>query len=394
MKTYIIKYQDKVKKELVLKTDDILKEKLPLNIISIKEKTEKKNFNLFQKKVHKKDLVYLFYELNLMLQSNIQIIDALDLLIKNEKNKELIKFLNILKSSFSNNISLKESLADLGIDHLVIAFFKISKDSGNIKQNMEALSGLLYEDYKVKTDFYKALRYPFLLLFSLIISFFSIFYFVLPKLKLIFEDNYEHLPLASKFLFSFQEFLENYSLYILITMISLFSLIFLSIKKSTKFKGYLYFLLNEKLFLFKDLYQSICFYRLFLVLDILLKSNYELHKSLKFSKVLLKDKYLLDKITLIENLLENGKDISYSFFKVGLFDDIVLKLINTAQLSNSLGFAIAEIKKIYKLRFYEKIEKLIFLIEPIFIILIVSMVLWLVFGIFIPMWDMGNMIRV
>ena len=93
----------------------------------------------------------------------------------------------------------------------------------------------------------------------------------------------------------------------------------------------------------------------FYLLDIMLKSKYEFHKSLVCTKVLIKNKYLLDKISLIDNLLQNGKGISSSFKRADIFDDIVLNLINTGEVSNSLDITVYEIKKIYKNRFNEKI---------------------------------------
>ena len=123
----------------------------------------------------------------------------------------------------------------------------------------------------------------------------------------------------------------------------------------------------------------------------MLKSNYEFHKALISSKILLKNKYLLDKIYTIDNLLQNGNSISDSFLKTKLFDDVILNLINTAEVSNNMDIVISEIKKIYKNRFYEKIDLLISLIQPIFLILISGLMLWVILGIFLPIWDMGNL---
>ena len=92
--------------------------------------------------------------------------------------------------------------------------------------------------------------------------------------------------------------------------------------------------------------------------------------------------------------MQNGKSINNSFSKTKLFDDIVLNLINTGEISNSLVITIDEIKKIYKNRFNDKINLLTSLIQPIFLIVIMGLILWIVLAIFIPIWDMGNMIKV
>ena len=76
-----------------------------------------------------------------------------------------------------------------------------------------------------------------------------------------------------------------------------------------------------------------------------------------------------------------------------MFDDIVLNLVNTGEVSNSLPLVISEIKMIYKNRFDEKMSFLISLIQPIFLISIMLLILWIVVAIFVPIWDMGNMIK-
>ena len=92
------------------------------------------------------------------------------------------------------------------------------------------------------------------------------------------------------------------------------------------------------------------------MIDIMQKSKYEFHKAFETSRLLVKNKYLLDKIQIIDNLLQNGKTISYSFKNVDIFDDIVLNLLNTGEVSNSLELTIYEVKKIYKNRFDDSIN--------------------------------------
>ncbi|MCG3716605.1 hypothetical protein L5F64_13525, partial [Aliarcobacter butzleri] len=85
MKKYKIKYQkDEKVEELILKTSDLANENLPQNILEIKEEKESFRIDFKRKiKIDNKKMNLLFYELNLMLQSNINFSDALDILIKN-----------------------------------------------------------------------------------------------------------------------------------------------------------------------------------------------------------------------------------------------------------------------------------------------------------------------
>ena len=396
MKKFKIKYQDKSEiKEFVFETKDLSNEKLPSNIVEIKEYKNYFNFVLFRKKrVNDKKLNLLFYELNLMLQANINLSDALDILIKNKKDKNIIAFLEILKYSFSNAKPIEKNLDEFKINNLVVSFLKISQDNGNIALNIKALSNLLLENYEIKKTFVKAISYPILLIISFILSLVSIFLFVIPKFKMIFSQTSTELPLATKILLKTQYILENYFAVIVLVFCLLIILFLYLYKYHKKFSYFIDKFLIVNMFLIKDIYLNMQLYKLFLVMDIMLKSNYEFHKAFISSKILLKNKYLLDKMHLIDNLLQNGKSINDSFFKTQIFDDIVLNLINTGEVSNSLCITIEEIKKIYKNRFNDKMNLLTSLIQPIFLIVIMGLILWIVLAIFMPIWDMGNMIKV
>jgi general secretion pathway protein F len=396
MKKYKIKYQDKSEiKELILETKNLSNETLPSNIIEIKEFKKHFNFELFRKKrLDDKKLNLLFYELNIMLQANINISDALDILIKNKKDKNILGFLEVVKYSFSTGKEIDENLNDFKINYLIPAFLKISQDRGNIALNIKALSSLLSENIEIKKAFIKAMAYPIVLIISFIFSLISIFTFVIPKFQMIFSQTTQELPFATKLLLKTQYIFENYSLFILFIFLGLFIVFSYLYIKNSRFKYFFDKLFISKIFLIKDIYLNMQLYKLFLVIDIMLKSNYEFHKAFISSKILLKNKYLLDKISIIDNLLQNGKSINDSFLEIQIFDDIVLNLINTGEVSNSLGITIDEIKKIYKNRFNDKMNLLTSLIQPIFLIVIMGLILWIVLGIFMPIWDMGNMIKV
>lgn len=396
MKKYKIKYQkDEKVEELILKTSDLTNENLPQNILEIKEEKESFKIDFKRKiKIDNKKINLLFYELNLMLQSNINFSDALDILIKNRKDKDIVKFLQIIKESFSSGKAIDENLKEFNINHLVISFLRNCQNSGNITLNINALSKLLIENSELKKSFYKTISYPIFLFITFFLSIVTIFTFVIPKFKTIFFQVKDELPLATKILLVFENFFVNYSFYFFCFFSFVITFIIYFYKQNAKFEYFIDKFMIRKIVLFKDIYLNMQLYKFFLLIDIMLKSNYEFHKAFISSKLLLKNKYLLDKIYIIDNLLQNGKSINNSFSKTKLFDDIVLNLINTGEISNSLVITIDEIKKIYKNRFDDKMSFLISLIQPIFLVTIMGLILWIVLAIFMPIWNMGNMINI
>lgn len=387
MKKYKIKYKTNNEiQELIV--DSSFQGKLPQHIISIEEE---KNFRIFKKRIDSKKLNLLFYELSLMLKANIHIKDALEILSNNKKDKSILYLLSTMNKLLISNQNINKALDDIKMDYYIKAFLRLSLEGGDISSNIDALSKILNKTIQTRKTFLKAITYPLVLLISFVISFILIFNFVIPKFKIIFSQSIEELPLATKILLETQEIIQEYSFIIFFIFIFLGILINLIYKNSLKIRFFFDKLILKKLFIIKDIYLSMELYRIFLALYIMLEAKYEFHKALKLSKVLSKNNYLLDKINFIDSLLQNGKSIHQAFYETKLFDDIVLNLINTGEISNSINITVKEISEIYKNRFNDKVNFLISLIQPIFLIIFMGLILWIILGIFMPIWDMGSM---
>ncbi len=395
MKKYNITYQKNgeiknqivtdIELELIKKEFDILTIKPKKSIFEIKFKN--------RIKVPKKELLLIFFELNLMLESNINISDAIDILIKSKKNKKTQKFLQAMNYALSNSMPISEVLDEFVIEDFVKDFLNISQNSSNLARNVDAIYHLLKEQDSIKKSFYKALGYPIFLFFTFLASLFIIFSFVIPSFKSIFQNQIENLPQSTKILLNMEIFFKEYSLiFIIIVFFLILFLIFLY-KISKKFEYFLDYIVIKYIPIFSIVLRNLQLYKLFLVVDIMQKSKYEFHKAFLNSKLLVKNKYLLDKIRVIDSLLENGKSICFAFKDVNIFDDIILNLLNTGEVTNSLEIVVPEIKNIYKHRFENSVNLMISIIQPLFLLIIASMILFIVLAIFTPIWEMGNLIK-
>ena len=397
---YKITYQeDENIKSLVVEANSLSEITLPENTIEIKKeffylKVDFMSSFLTKKYIKEKELISLFYELSLMLNSKIILDEAFLILIKNKKDKQVLEFLKTLQNSFSKSIDISKSLKDFKINPLIKSYFKITQESGNVASNIKALSVMLSDNYEIKKEFKKAMTYPFVLIITFFLSLIGIFRVVVPKFEFMFTSNKMELPIATKILFVSKDLFENYLLLFIISMtLLLFFLVFIY-KNSEKLRYKIDEVLVKRLFLISDLYKYKNFYIYFVILDILLKSKYEFHESLMKAKILLNNNFLLDKISQIENLLKSGKSVSSAFESTKLFDDITISLLNTGEITNSLDVTINEIKNIYKKRFDEKLKLFALLIEPMFLVIIMALIIWIILAVFVPLWSMGDMLKV
>ncbi|ADG94063.1 Type II secretion system F domain protein [Arcobacter nitrofigilis DSM 7299] len=398
MNKYKIHYQEnqKIKSKIII-SDDLEKEKLPKNIVKIKKikKLEFKNIKIMNK-ASEEQIIELFIQLSIMLDSNILLIDAIKILQKSIKNSHLSDILNSMESALQNGRAIYKALEkyEKDLNPIIIPFFKIFEKNGNIKAVIAALSTLLKIRLKNKKDLKNSLRYPIIVMVTFILALSMIFIFVVPKFENIFLQYHMQLPISTILLLTLKNFFLEYSLYLLLFFIFIYFAIKYFISKSEKFSYYKDKIIIKYLPIVGSLNKTYELYNFFVALNILLQSKYEFHLSMGNSLILIKNKYLLARISSINEHLKNGESISYAFNSTELFDELVISLIRSGEASNSLDICVERLQVLYEKKFDKKIKSLTSLIEPIFFILISSLILWIMLAIFTPIWNMSEMLNI
>ncbi|MGB5920455.1 type II secretion system F family protein [Arcobacter sp.] len=398
MNKYKIHYQEnqKIKSKIII-SDDLEKEKLLKNIVKIK-KIKKFEFTDIKivNKASEEQIIELFIQLSIMLDSNILLIDAIKILQKSIKNSYLSDILNSMESALQNGRAIYKALEkyEKDLNPIIIPFFKIFEKNGNIKAVIAALSTLLKIRLKNKKDLKNSLRYPIIVMITFILALSMIFIFVVPKFENIFLQYHMQLPISTILLLALKNFFLKYSLYLLLFFIFIYFVIKYFISKSEKFSYYKDEVIIKYLPIVGSLNKTYELYNFFVALNILLQSKYEFHLSMGNALILIKNKYLLARISSINEHLKNGESISYAFSSTELFDELVISLIRSGEASNSLDICVERLQVLYEKKFDKKIKSLTSLIEPIFFILISSLILWIMLAIFTPIWNMSEMLNI
>ncbi len=356
------------------------------NIIKIKSLEDKKRKNYFQ---NKKQEIYLFFkQLHLMLESHLNFHEALDLILQTNKNKYIQNIINIIQKSTTQNypieIALHEYTKDIGI--LPIAFLKQGIENGTIKDSIASIVLLLQKEITIKKNLLQTVRYPTLLLFSLVISLLMIFIYVVPNFEFIFQSLGDNLPFATELLLGVNTLTQNYwYLGIFLFIVIFFIFIFL------KYRYKIYFdRLSVRAFpIVSKVILEYQLYKLFLALYIVVHSKYKFQTAVTNSIQTITNLYLKNIIEQIAQRIKNGEEIADAFSKYKLFDQMVIKLLYTAQSTSNYETVLLDITNYYQESFEQRLEKLGDVIEPFIIFIIAIVVLWLILAIMVPIWQMG-----
>jgi len=219
MQKYKVFFQNKgILETKIISTSDLSKVKLPTTVIKI-EKLNKKYFQpAKQTKIKKNEISNVFFELNIILKAKIPMFDAILILEKSTKNILLKEILQQIKYSLENGTPIYKSLQpyEKHLGSIVISFFKIAQENGNLEDCIYSLSVLLRNIEENKKLIHQKLRYPIVLLITLFFSLFSIFSFVIPQFEFIFEQYNTTLPFATVALLNTKDFVVGYFIYFVI----------------------------------------------------------------------------------------------------------------------------------------------------------------------------------
>jgi len=382
---YKIVYQQEGKIE-TLKVNNL--ENLPKNIIKIQEKKLFPNFQLKQN--HKKNILYMFEQLTIMLNANITLSEAIDLSLKTEQDKTIREILVIIQNSITSGKPIDKVLQkyDSILGEVTILFLKLGIENGNIKQSLNSLTQLLQEDMKIKIKLDDTLRYPKLLIVSLIVSLAMVFLYVVPNFEYIFTMNQNQIPLSTQILIGMNNLLKNYFYLVVLGVVGVSLLLYYGVYKRFTFFVHKFIILQLPLAnrILKDYY----FYRFFLLISIIVNSKYQFQIAIENSKNIIPNLYIKRLTEIIIGDIKNGMSISTTFEKTKLFDPLTIQLLFTAEHTASYETILQDLAVYYKQKFQDSLKVFSSYIEPAIILSIASVVLWLMLAIMLPIWNMSS----
>lgn len=338
----------------------------------------------------KEKILFFTNELALLIKSGLTFTKAIEIILKEEKNK---KFKDILKR-IHKNLTIGKNIYDsfkpfentFGSTYLYI--LKIGELSGNIVESLEDISKSLDFDLSRQKKLAGILIYPIVVisLTFLIVSFLLIY--ILPSFITIFEENQIELPLVTRILLSISRNFHYILLFIIVilTIIFIFNM-YINKNKYKRIKRDK-FLLN--IFLFGELKKLLLASNLYHSFSILLNSGIGMVESLEILYMNNNNYYLKDRLFDLKKSILAGNNITTSFKNLNLYNDRFSILISVGEESGYLSENFLQISKILKEDFDYKLKKLLAILEPLVILILGLIVGFVVLAIYLPILSIGD----
>jgi MSHA biogenesis protein MshG len=352
--------------------------------------TKNISIHLFEEKIETIDVMLFSRQMYTLLKAGIPILNALNGLQASTKNKTFAIVIGDIRESLSSGRELSSALSQHPkvFSSFYINMVRVGETTGMLETVFLRLFDHLEFERFMHDQIKSALRYPTFVMIAMAIAIIVVNIFVIPAFAKVFQSFGAELPLLTRALLSFSKFMVATWPFLLVGAAATFFLFRSYIATSAgKFKWDSFKLKTPLAGKIIHKATMARFARSFALAN---KSGVPITSGLKLVAQTADNDYISSKIDQMREGVERGESILRTATNSGVFNPVVLQMIAVGEESGSLDDLMQEVADMYQRDVEYEIKTLGAQIEPILIVFLGALVLVLALGIFLPIWDLGN----
>lgn len=349
---------------------------------------------LGKKKITNQALISAVRQMAVMANAGLSFTDILQEAIAATENDRLREILAQNLSDINAGLSLSHSMLhfEKEVGKLTITMIELGERTGTMAESLDKLAEILEEIRDNREKIKKALRYPTSVIIAMLIAFTIMIIVVVPKFKAIFDKFKADLPLPTKILLGAEWFLSNYGIFLLIAIIAAFTAVkyIYNSNEAIRLKIDQHLLKAPIVGIMMNLGLISRFTIVFKELN---KAGLPIIEALSVAARGVENSYLRMQLMGVTVNVQRGLSLTASLKEAGIYENMIIQMLSAGEQSGSLGSMLDRTADYYRQKFQNKMDGLSAAIEPLLIGGIAGFVLLLALGIFMPMWDMAQVVR-
>ncbi|HBT81077.1 MAG TPA: hypothetical protein DEB13_04085 [Candidatus Yanofskybacteria bacterium] len=347
------------------------------------------DINQYLSRVKNKDIVIFTRQLATLMDADMPLSEGLRTLARQTDKPALAKILTEVSSSVEAGSSLSAAMAqhpDL-FSSFYIQLVRSGEMTGKMHDTLLYLADYMERSQAINSKIKGAMAYPAFILFAMLVVTGVITIYVFPQLLSIFkETNAADLPITTRFLIWFTDFLNAYIFQVII------ALILLGIS-AWKFIGTPRgrTMLDKIKIDFPGLgtiARKIYLARIAESLATLIKSGIPILDALKIAADLVGNENYRRIILQAEESVRGGGSISEVLDDYEEIPPLMSSMVAIGEKTGKIDFMLDHVAKFYKNESYETIQNISALIEPILVLVLGAGVAVLVSSVLLPIYGM------
>ncbi|MFV0576263.1 MAG: type II secretion system F family protein [Vibrio sp.] len=368
---------------------------IPISITQSKDKASR-DFDLSEwlvRAIPLEVLVIFCRQLYSLTKAGVPLLRAMKGLIQNSTNKQLTKALESVTSELTNGRSFSSSLQQHPdvFSPLFVSMINVGENTGRLDEALMQLSHYYEKELETRKRIKEVMRYPILVIAFIAIAITALNLWVIPKFATMFSRFGVDLPLPTQFLIATSNFFVNYwVLLIAIVFAMLFGFKAWISRAAGREKWDHYRLRMPIVGSIVNRAQMARFSRTF---SLMLRAGVPINQSLSLAAEALGNRYLEVRLLEMKSSIEAGSYISTTAINSNIFTPLVIQMLAVGEETGRIDELLLEVADFYEREVDYDLKTLTARIEPILLVIVAVMVLILALGIFLPMWNLLDVVK-
>jgi type II secretory pathway component PulF len=343
--------------------------------------------------VKDEDIVLFTRQMHTLLKAGVSLLTSLESVGEQTSSRILKDAIIRMKADVESGVSFSEALSKFPkiFSPLYINMVKTGEASGTLDEIMKRLAQMQEYDIDIKQKVKSATRYPIIAFVTLVIAFFVLVMFVVPRFATLFAQFKTALPLPTRMLLFIYKAVHDWWF---VTLAVIACVIFAFIKFiNTPAGRYRWDTFRIKVPVLGPLLFKIAMSRFAKTMSILISSGINMLQTLELSADTVGNVVIARAVRYIKDGVNEGKGLAGPMKVSKLFTPIVVQMVSIGEESGKLDELLVNVSEHYDQQVDYAMKNLATMIEPLLIFALGIMVLFVGLGVFLPMWNMIYLFR-
>jgi len=338
-----------------------------------------------------KDLSMFTRQLEMLLNTGIPMLDALNALEEAAVSENLKKVVETLKNRVTQGAQLSAALGEQSkvFSNFYVKMVAAGEASGTLPQILAQIRDFTERDMEQRAKVKKALRYPMFVVGALFIAGYVQVAFVLPKMAKTLFSGMGELPLPTRIMLGVSDFASQYGLIFFVGMAVLITLIKYYVK--TPDGAYNFDLLKLNIPKFGSMVRSSVTARFSQMLNVLVSSGVQVVDALSIAGETVDNKVFEKSLAKAKKDVLQGTQLSVAL-QSDYMPAMATSLISIGEKTGALSEMLDGVAQYFTSDMEDKMEGVMGAMEPVLTLVITGFVAIFVLAVFLPMIEnMTNM---
>jgi type IV pilus assembly protein PilC len=363
-------------------------------VVTVKERKPLTEIEITPKKIKPDDLMNFSRQMAAFLRAGIPILDALEALSEDAANKILKKTLLDVIDALRSGSTFSDAVAQHGelFPSYYVGILRSAELTGNLDIVLDQLARYIERDLEATRALKSALTYPLVIMGMAIVTVIVLVSYVLPRFQTFFESFHAKLPLPTRMLISFGDFVSTW--WWLIAVLAVGSTVGAYMYLRTERGKYNKDRLLLRLPAVKPVVECAAIERFCRILGAMLRAGVSIPEAMAASSEAANNRVYRKALSDAREAMLRGEGLARPLADTGLFPGAASQMLRVGEDSGTLDQQLETAAQYYESELNYKVKRLTTLFEPIVIVVMGLIVGFVAIALVSAMYGIFNQVKI